>query len=109
MLLIRTLQAGGVLIEGTGSVDREPDLRELFVTPQQSARDGGHRVLRPELRRRQMKLLRADRTHLFAHDGADLEQRPLCQEQVTVDSGRELADIAGTLQERVVGAQRGNE
>ena len=51
----------------------------------------------------QVKFLRADRIHFPAHDGRDLQQRPLRQEQVAVDSGGKLADVARAQKESVAG------
>ena len=50
---------------------------------------------------RQQELLRADRVHLLADDGRDLEQRTLGQEQVAVYAAGELADIARAQQQLV--------
>ena len=69
------------------------------------------------IQRRQEHLLAADGVHLLAHDLLDLQQRALRQKQVVVDSGRELADVAGAQQQLVAGdlglggvfAQRGDE
>ncbi len=50
----------------------------------------------------QIELL-ADLVHLLAHDGDDLVQRALAQEEVAVDARAELADVAGAEQELVAG------
>ena len=50
----------------------------------------------------QVELL-ADRVHLLAHDGDDLVERALAEEQVVVNPGAELADVAGAQQELVAG------
>jgi hypothetical protein len=127
MLLIRIIQTGRIHIEGVGilhgelahaqqaalgprliaefRLDLVPDLRKLFVTSQQAARDAGHHLLvshpqtqlssesvfqakqvvahrvpaagfPPNFRRiqcGQMKFLGADRVHLLAHNGGDLQ------------------------------------
>ena len=54
------------------------------------------------MQRRQEKLL-PDLVHLLAHDGDDLVQRALAEEQIAVDAGAELADVAGAEQELVAG------
>ena len=64
----------------------------------------------------QVKLL-ADLVHLLAHDGDDLVERALAEEEVVVDARAELADVAGAEQELVAGhfgvcrglAKSGNE
>ncbi len=49
------------------------------------------------------KELLADLVHLFAHDGDDLVERALAEEEVVVNAGAELADVAGAEQELVAG------
>ena len=49
------------------------------------------------------ELLGADAVHLLAHDGHDLQQRALRQEEIAVNAGRQLADIAGAQQELMAG------
>ena len=62
--------------------------------------------LLPDLRRiqcGQQHFLRADGVHLFAHDGGDLQQGTLGQEQITVNAGGQLADVARAQQQLVAG------
>ena len=62
-------------------------------------------ALLPRLARhnpRQVELLR-DLVHLVAHNGDDLVQRALAQEEVVIDSGAELADVAGAEKKLVAG------
>ncbi len=54
------------------------------------------------IQRRQVELL-ADGVHLLAHDAGDLEDGPLGEEEVGVDSSRQLADVSGAHQELVAG------
>ena len=69
------------------------------------------------IQRGQIHLLPADGVHLLAHNLLDLEQRALRQEQVAVDPGRKLANVAGAQQQLMAGdlgfggvlAQRGDE
>src|SRR5262249_57765903 len=56
----------------------------------------------PGMQRRQQVLL-PDLVHLFTHDLDDAQQGALPEEQVGVDSGGELANIAGADQEFVAG------
>ena len=51
---------------------------------------------------RQVELLR-DLVHLVADNGDDLVQRALAQEEVVIDSGAELADVAGAEKKLVAG------
>ncbi len=61
--------------------------------------------------------LLADLVHFLTHDGDDLVQRALAEEEIRVDAGAELPDIAGAEQELVAGdlgiggrfTERGNE
>ena len=52
--------------------------------------------------RGEIKLL-ADLVHLFAHDGDDLVQRALAEEEVVVNARAELANVAGAEQKLVAG------
>ena len=54
------------------------------------------------IQRREVELL-ADGVHLLAHDAGDLEDGPLGEEEVGVDSRRQLADVSGAHQELVAG------
>ena len=54
-------------------------------------------------RMRGQEELLADLVHLFADDGDDLVERPLAEEEVVVNAGAELADVAGAEQELVAG------
>ena len=51
------------------------------------------------IQRGQQHFLRADGIHLLAHDSRDLQQRALCQEEVAVNTGRKLANVAGSQQQ----------
>ena len=51
----------------------------------------------------QMDLLPADGVHLLPHDSLDLEQGALGEEEVAVDAGCQLADVAGAQQQLVAG------
>ncbi len=45
----------------------------------------------------------ADAVHLFAHDGDDLVDGALAEEEVGIDAGAELADVSGANEELVAG------
>ncbi len=47
--------------------------------------------------------LLTDAVHLFAHDGDDLVDGAVAEEEVAVDSGAELADVTGAEEELVAG------
>ena len=49
------------------------------------------------------KELLPDLVHLFAHDADDLVDGALAEEEVVVNAGAELADVAGAEQELVAG------
>ena len=62
-------------------------------------------ALLPDLARveRGKKKLLADRVHLFAHDGDDLVDRAIAEEEIAVDAGAELANVTGAEQQLVAG------
>jgi len=47
--------------------------------------------------------LLTDSVHLFADDGDDLVDRTVAEEEIAVDTGAELADVAGAEKELVTG------
>ncbi len=45
----------------------------------------------------------ADLVHLLAHDGDDLVDRSLAEEEIRVNAGAELADVSGAEEEFMTG------